>query len=166
MALGMEHSLLISTTLELYSWGRNHRGQLGLGTTTDTSEPTFVAALSKASAVAAGEDHSAAITPGGFGIQPQKLMRSVVGIYQGESGQVFVVGTQKRTVLALRLPCQPACAIGVFGPSIEVIVCVFVFCFGIFHFFFSEHTRDPTREAGRCTRGGMRSAGSWATGPA
>ncbi|CAJ1402484.1 unnamed protein product [Effrenium voratum] len=65
VALGMEHSLLISTTLELYSWGRNHRGQLGLGTTTDTSEPTFVAALSKASAVAAGEDHSAAITPGG-----------------------------------------------------------------------------------------------------
>eukprot|EP00434_Breviolum_minutum_P011360 symbB.v1.2.010025.t1/scaffold650.1/size176305/4 len=65
VALGMEHCLMISTSLELFSWGRNHRGQLGLGTTTDTSEPTFVAALAKASSVAAGEDHSAGITPGG-----------------------------------------------------------------------------------------------------
>lgn len=65
VALGMEHCLMISTNLELFSWGRNHRGQLGLGTTTDTCEPTFVAALAKASSVAAGEDHSAGITPGG-----------------------------------------------------------------------------------------------------
>ena len=65
VALGMEHCLMISSTLELYSWGRNHRGQLGIGTTTDTSEPTLVAALAKASCVACGEDHSAGITPGG-----------------------------------------------------------------------------------------------------
>eukprot|EP00438_Fugacium_kawagutii_P020669 Skav217592 [mRNA] locus=scaffold3512:89584:92656:- [translate_table: standard] len=65
VALGMEHCLIISTNLELFSWGRNHRGQLGLGTTTDTNEPTIVAALAKASFVAAGEDHSAGITAGG-----------------------------------------------------------------------------------------------------
>ncbi|CAK9005696.1 unnamed protein product [Durusdinium trenchii] len=65
VALGMEHCLMISTNWELYSWGRNHRGQLGLGTTSDTSEPTFVAALPKTVSVACGEDHSAGITPGG-----------------------------------------------------------------------------------------------------
>ena len=65
VALGMEHCLMISTSHELFSWGRNHRGQLGLGTTTDTCEPTLVAAFPKASSVAAGEDHSAGIAPGG-----------------------------------------------------------------------------------------------------
>ena len=33
VALGMEHCLMISKNLELFAWGRNHHGQLGLGTT-------------------------------------------------------------------------------------------------------------------------------------
>ena len=63
VALGMEHGLLISSGFEVFAWGRNHRGQLGLGTTTDVAEPTLVAL--KACWVACGEDHSCGISAGG-----------------------------------------------------------------------------------------------------
>ena len=39
VALGMEHCLMISKNLELFAWGRNHHGQLGLGTTKDSTQP-------------------------------------------------------------------------------------------------------------------------------
>ena len=38
VGLGMEHCLMISTNLELFAWGRNHHGQLGLGTTKASQE--------------------------------------------------------------------------------------------------------------------------------
>lgn len=62
VAAGLEHCLIVSQRGDIYAFGRNHKGQLGLGTTADTNVPTFVAALTRASTVAAGEDHSAATT--------------------------------------------------------------------------------------------------------
>jgi len=42
IALGGEHSIALSNTNELYSWGLNIFGQLGLNTTTNVSVPTRV----------------------------------------------------------------------------------------------------------------------------
>eukprot|EP00931_Biecheleriopsis_adriatica_P066264 TRINITY_DN4065_c0_g1_i1.p1 TRINITY_DN4065_c0_g1~~TRINITY_DN4065_c0_g1_i1.p1 ORF type:complete len:892 (-),score=176.46 TRINITY_DN4065_c0_g1_i1:172-2847(-) len=63
IALGLEHCLMTTTNMELYSWGRNQFGQLGHGTTDTICEPRQVTALAKANIVSAGEDHSVALTP-------------------------------------------------------------------------------------------------------
>lgn len=42
----MAHVLALTDTGELYSWGANSYGQLGLGTTLNTSVPTLVPAES------------------------------------------------------------------------------------------------------------------------
>jgi len=70
IAFGLEHCLILTSpsgsgAALLFAWGRNHSGQLGLGNTTDKLEPTRVEHLSEVVAVAAGEDHSAAILESG-----------------------------------------------------------------------------------------------------
>ena len=53
------HSLAVTTTGELYVFGKNHQGQLGLGTTSPTvAGLTQVTGLSPVAEVAAGYDHS------------------------------------------------------------------------------------------------------------
>ena len=42
IACGMAHVLALTDTGELYSWGANSYGQLGLDTTLNTSTPTLV----------------------------------------------------------------------------------------------------------------------------
>ena len=46
---------------ELYSWGKNTSGQLGLGNTTDYSSPKQVGALTNWLKVAAGYGHTLAL---------------------------------------------------------------------------------------------------------
>jgi len=63
MAMGLEHCLMITygSAKSLFSWGRNHMGQLGLGNTEDVYEPTHIVGIVDAVKVSAGEDHSAVI---------------------------------------------------------------------------------------------------------
>lgn len=65
IALGMEHCLAITASAdgltELLSWGRNHCGQLGFGTTKDRQAPNCVHGLTDVAAIACGDDHSLAI---------------------------------------------------------------------------------------------------------
>ena len=70
IAAGRFHSLAFTTNGEVYAWGRNNSGQLGLGTSGDEnneSSPVLIptTALSNVSGIAAGFDHSLALTTNG-----------------------------------------------------------------------------------------------------
>ena len=70
IAAGIYHSLALTTDGEVYAWGGNEYGQLGLGTIgygTDEDSPTLITALSNitVSSIAAGYYHSLALTTDG-----------------------------------------------------------------------------------------------------
>uniref|UniRef100_A0AAZ3RI90 HECT-type E3 ubiquitin transferase n=1 Tax=Oncorhynchus tshawytscha TaxID=74940 RepID=A0AAZ3RI90_ONCTS len=64
VAVGAEHTLVLSSTGEVYTWGSNSEGQLGLGHTNHVREPTLVTSLQGKDIhqVSAGRCHSAAWT--------------------------------------------------------------------------------------------------------
>ncbi|XP_005987770.1 probable E3 ubiquitin-protein ligase HERC1 isoform X3 [Latimeria chalumnae] len=64
IAVGAEHTLALSSTGDVYAWGSNSEGQLGLGHTNHVREPTLVTALQAKSIrqISAGRCHSAAWT--------------------------------------------------------------------------------------------------------
>ncbi|XP_030232116.1 probable E3 ubiquitin-protein ligase HERC1 isoform X5 [Gadus morhua] len=64
IAVGAEHTLVLSSTGEVYTWGSNSEGQLGLGHTNHVREPTLATALQgkSISQISAGRCHSAAWT--------------------------------------------------------------------------------------------------------
>ncbi len=63
LAGGGHHSLAVQANGDLYAWGNNDHGQLGDGTTTDSSVPKLVG--SGFASVAAGDTHSLAVRTGG-----------------------------------------------------------------------------------------------------
>jgi alpha-tubulin suppressor-like RCC1 family protein len=68
VAAGAEHSLALGQDGTLWSWGRNNNGQLGDGTTTDHSAPIAIirpAEMGTVIAIAAGDQHSLALTSDG-----------------------------------------------------------------------------------------------------
>nr|XP_060611660.1 probable E3 ubiquitin-protein ligase HERC1 isoform X2 [Anolis sagrei ordinatus] len=62
IAVGAEHTLALSASGDVYAWGSNSEGQLGLGHTNHVREPTLVTSLQGKSArqISAGRCHSAA----------------------------------------------------------------------------------------------------------
>ncbi|XP_066503891.1 probable E3 ubiquitin-protein ligase HERC1 isoform X4 [Hoplias malabaricus] len=64
VAVGAEHSLALSSTGDVYAWGSNSEGQLGLGHTNHVREPTLITALQgkNIQQISAGRCHSAAWT--------------------------------------------------------------------------------------------------------
>uniref|UniRef100_A0A8D3C2G8 HECT-type E3 ubiquitin transferase n=1 Tax=Scophthalmus maximus TaxID=52904 RepID=A0A8D3C2G8_SCOMX len=64
VAVGAEHTLVLSSTGDVYTWGSNSEGQLGLGHTNHVREPTLVTALQDKTIhqISAGRCHSAAWT--------------------------------------------------------------------------------------------------------
>ncbi|WP_018215601.1 RCC1 domain-containing protein [Salinispora vitiensis] len=67
IAAGRSHSLAITSAGTVLAWGDNFRGQLGDGTTDDSTKPVAVKLPpgTTVTAIAAGEDHSLAITSAG-----------------------------------------------------------------------------------------------------
>ena len=63
IACGNEHSLALSFTGQVYAWGRNNRGQLGIGFEAQMTRPELVKSLShlEVSDIACGSQHSGAI---------------------------------------------------------------------------------------------------------
>ncbi|KAM7392705.1 hypothetical protein PAMA_007702 [Pampus argenteus] len=64
IALGCEHVLALSSTGDIYAWGCNSEGQLGLGHSNPVKEPTLVTALQGKNIrqISAGRCHSSAWT--------------------------------------------------------------------------------------------------------
>ncbi|XP_063305478.1 probable E3 ubiquitin-protein ligase HERC1 isoform X3 [Pelobates fuscus] len=64
IAVGAEHTLALSSAGEVYAWGSNSEGQLGLGHTNHVREPTLTTALQGKNIrqISAGRCHSAAWT--------------------------------------------------------------------------------------------------------
>ena len=76
VAAGVEHTVALNASGELWSWGNNFNGQLGIGTADNTMDPTLVvdpnlaavtagASPTRWSAVAAGGAHTLAIQTNG-----------------------------------------------------------------------------------------------------
>lgn len=65
---GRFHTLCVTATSQVYAWGHNSSGQLGLGDTQDRRGPTIVEGLwaMPVLQLAAGEAHSVALTSNGF----------------------------------------------------------------------------------------------------
>ena len=61
VAAGGSHSLALTPERNLWAWGANWSGQLGLGSTTDTPLPTQVGGVSDLVAVAGGDSHTVAL---------------------------------------------------------------------------------------------------------
>lgn len=62
IAAGDDFSLaLLNTDLTVRAWGKNSNGQLGNGTTTDSSTAVAVSGLASMTAIAAGHDHAVAL---------------------------------------------------------------------------------------------------------
>ncbi|WP_018908026.1 RCC1 domain-containing protein [Salinispora arenicola] len=67
IAGGDDHNLALTSAGTVLAWGRNHRGQLGDGSTVDKLEPVSVdfPAGTTVTAIAGGDDHNLAITSTG-----------------------------------------------------------------------------------------------------
>ncbi len=67
IATGRNHSLALAADGTVWAWGRNSRGQLGDGTLTDRSVPTAILPFPPpgATAIAAGDEHSLAMSVNG-----------------------------------------------------------------------------------------------------
>jgi alpha-tubulin suppressor-like RCC1 family protein len=66
IAAGTSHSLALTTGGNVYAWGANGSGQLGIGPTpTSTATPTQVTTLSNVVAIATGANHSLAVKSDG-----------------------------------------------------------------------------------------------------
>ncbi|NXO34977.1 HERC5 ligase, partial [Locustella ochotensis] len=68
IAAGGAHSIIVSLSGSVYSWGKNSFGQLGLGDTTDRDCPTYVGALEhwKTVFISCGADHTAVLSKEGL----------------------------------------------------------------------------------------------------
>jgi alpha-tubulin suppressor-like RCC1 family protein len=65
VAAGGNHALLLTSTGDVYAWGRNGSGQLGLGDQLSRAAPTKVTLPRPAIAIAAGRDFSVAVLDDG-----------------------------------------------------------------------------------------------------
>ncbi|XP_062869323.1 probable E3 ubiquitin-protein ligase HERC1 isoform X2 [Trichomycterus rosablanca] len=82
VAVGSEHTLALSSTGDVYAWGSNSEGQLGLGHTNHVREPTLITVLQGKNIlqISAGRCHSAAWTAPSI---PQRAPGSSVPLQLG-----------------------------------------------------------------------------------
>jgi alpha-tubulin suppressor-like RCC1 family protein len=65
LAVGSAHALVIADG-DVWAWGRNDQGQLGIGTTTNSKSPARVTTTGDYVDISCGDSHSMALTSGGL----------------------------------------------------------------------------------------------------
>jgi len=123
VSVGANHGAAISTSGDLYTWGNNKHGQLGVGDFNNRTTPTKVPGLKNVVAVSLGGYSSAAITENGdlylWGViinsapthTPEKVqnLANVVGVSMGgnhyaaitTSGDLYIWGSNSEGELGL-----------------------------------------------------------------
>ena len=61
VSVGGEHTCAVTTTGGVQCWGKNEKGQLGTGNTTNQTSPTAISSLSGVLQVVAGKEHTCAL---------------------------------------------------------------------------------------------------------
>src|SRR5450756_1497465 len=79
IAGGGNHSLALTSTGQVLAWGRNLEGELGNGTTTNSSTPVVVSAIRAAVAISGGGYHSLAIQLPSVAVFPAMANRAYGG---------------------------------------------------------------------------------------
>src|SRR5450759_2553757 len=79
IAGGFSHSLALTSTGQVLAWGRNLEGELGNGTTTNSSTPVVVSAIRAAVAISGGGYHSLAIQLPSVAVFPAMANRAYGG---------------------------------------------------------------------------------------
>jgi alpha-tubulin suppressor-like RCC1 family protein len=97
VAAGEGYSLALTESGEVYAWGWNEHGQLGLGDTAVRLTPTKVPGLSAVKAIAAGFSHSLALTESG----------EVYAWGSNEHGQLGLGDTEDRLIPTKVGPSKP-----------------------------------------------------------
>lgn len=69
LSAGLNHTCAVTNGGSVLCWGANSLGQLGDGTTTSNSVPTFIMSLSGISSISAGLNHSCAWAANGSGVK-------------------------------------------------------------------------------------------------
>ncbi|XP_054612956.1 probable E3 ubiquitin-protein ligase HERC1 isoform X1 [Dunckerocampus dactyliophorus] len=106
VALGCEHVLALSSTGDVYAWGCNSDGQLGLGHSNPVKEPTLVTALhgKNIRQISAGRCHSSAWTTPSTSVKTSGGCRSVqLGLPQSVPPQYNTLKGCSPDLLSLRL---------------------------------------------------------------
>ncbi|MFI5304224.1 MAG: RCC1 domain-containing protein, partial [Nitrospiria bacterium] len=67
IAAGESHTCALMSNLSIWCSGSNISGQLGNGTTTDSSSPVIVSGLTSATLISAGSNHTCAVLPQNLG---------------------------------------------------------------------------------------------------
>ena len=106
------HSLALDSNQKAWAWGKNHRGQLGLGTVTLANQPTEVQGLNSMQVldVAAGHGHSLFLVATASG-------PVVYAAGDNENGQLGLMGL-KFAMLPTLLPALPDSA---YGSSVDAV---------------------------------------------
>jgi hypothetical protein len=120
IATGNDHSCLVrDTDGSVWCWGRNHQGQLGNGTTVDSSVPVQVEGITGATTALTGGNYSCAIVAGAvscWGANDEGQLGD-----NSQTGSRTPVGNGLMGITAMALGDQHACAINTDGA---------VFCWG------------------------------------
>ncbi len=122
VAAGGTHSCAVLANQTVQCWGDDDYGQLGNGSTTNSSTPVVVTGVSGAGAISAGEDHTCVVVTGGtvscWGRNDSGQLGN--GTTTGSSTAVTVTGLSH--VVAIAAGASHTCAI-VDNSGVSYVVC-------------------------------------------
>lgn len=107
VAAGTDHVVVLTRDGQVVAWGRNHRGQLGLGHRRDSTKPKRVGS-GRARRVAAGDGISAAISTGGRLVVWGRNSNHQLGLRRGGTPAQDVLTPTRSSLVTTRVSAVDA----------------------------------------------------------